>query len=86
MSLMITQVFVMDAWGLNYSPSAQELSVRMLADTCGNLMRAMGMTMEKVVKVLGNERAFRSYHSPPTPSRISHSPSHLNLYKLSILT
>jgi len=55
----VNDVFVMDAWGLGYTPSAQDRQVRMLADPCGNLMRAMGMTMANVVDVLGNERAFR---------------------------
>ena len=69
----VNDVFVMDAWGLGYTPSAQDRQVRMLADPCGNLMRAMGMTMANVVDVLGNERAFRSALSlcqTPVPSHL----------------
>ena len=55
----VNDAFVMDAWGKNYAPTAQEVGVRMLADPEGNLMRAMGMAMTKVVAVLGNERAYR---------------------------
>lgn len=56
----VNDAFVMDAWGKDYQPSAQDSNIRMLADPEGRFTAAMGMTFGgKVVSMLGNKRAYR---------------------------
>lgn len=55
----VNDVFVMDEWGKNYTPSAQEVGIRMLADPQGDMMREMGMEKIGTEKILGNVRSHR---------------------------